>query len=62
MSDEKTTSEILLSIGTHYFCNGCDDCPFYTVAEVCNTVPLNCCWMKLHGLIKRLEDEESAPD
>lgn len=56
--EELTTSEIMLKIGAHYLCNGCDGCDFLDVAEVCDAIPINCAYMKLHYYFEQLEKEE----
>ena len=58
--EELTTSEIMLKIGAHYLCNGCDGCDFTEIAEVCDSIPINCVYMKLHYYFEKLEKEEGV--
>lgn len=56
--DDMTTSEIMTKIGAHYLFNGCNGCDFLEVAEVCDAIPLNCCYLKLARYFKREEDNK----
>lgn len=59
---EKTTSEFMLEIASHYLINGCDGCPFYSVTKTCDSKPINCNWMALRNYFKAEESkEESEP-
>lgn len=65
MSDrekEQTTSEIMLEIGSHYLCNGCNNCDFYTVSKTCDAIPLHCSWMILYKYFQGLEKKERGAD
>lgn len=55
---EKTTSEIMMEIASHYLCNGCDDCDFYKVAGTCDAIPIHCNWMILYNHFKQEEERE----
>ena len=55
---EKSTSAIMLDIGSYYLAHGCNHCDFYKVAKVCDAVPIECCWMKLYHYFEGLEEEE----
>lgn len=57
---EQTTSEIMLTIGSHYLCNGCNDCDFYKVSKTCDAIPLHCSWMILCKYFQRLEKQEDG--
>ncbi len=58
---EKTTSEFMLEIASHYLMNGCDDCPFYNVTKTCDSKPINCTWMALRNYFKAEESKEELP-
>lgn len=53
--DVKTTSEIMFEIGAYYMVHGCNNCDYYKVAKICNAVPINCAYMKLHYYFKAIE-------
>lgn len=57
---EKTTSEFMLDIASHYLMNGCDDCPFYNVTKTCDSKPINCTWMALRNYCKTEESKEES--
>jgi hypothetical protein len=57
------TSEIMMQIGAGYLCNNCQGCPFYgktewEIPQYCDSVPLNCCWMRLHQIFIDIEANE----
>lgn len=56
--EEKTTSEVMFQIASHYMFNGCNDCDFYKVAKICDARPLNCAYMKLRYFFEDLEEKE----
>jgi len=57
---EKTTSEFMLDIASHYLMNGCDDCPFYNVTKTCDSKPINCTWMALRNYFRAEESKEES--
>lgn len=57
---EKTTSEFMLEIASHYLMNGCDGCPFYNVTKTCDSKPINCNWMALRNYFKAEESKEES--
>lgn len=57
--EELTTSEVMLKIGVHYLCNGCNGCDFLEVAKICDAIPLNCAYMKLHYYFESIEKDEN---
>lgn len=57
---EKTTSEFMLEIASHYLMNGCDGCPFYDVTKTCDSKPINCTWMALRNYFKAEESKEES--
>lgn len=56
--EELTTSKVLMQIGAHYLCNGCDGCGFSEIADVCDTRPINCIYMALSFYFEHLEEKE----
>lgn len=60
--DKMKTSDILLDIASGHLCGGCDEmCSFYA-RGYCDSVPINCCWMKLVGVFRELENKEEKKD
>ena len=39
--------DVFMTIAAHYLINRCEGCPFIDVADVCDSVPLNCKWLVL---------------
>lgn len=60
--EELTTSKILMKIGSHYLCNGCNGCDFLEVAKVCDARPINCKYMALSFYFEHLEEKEVNAD
>lgn len=50
--------DVFETIAAHYLCNYCDGCPFYDIAETCDSVPLNCKWLVLHAYFSQAEEED----
>lgn len=60
--EELTTSEVLMKIGAHYLCNGCNGCDYLEIAKVCDAIPINCKYMALSFYFKHLEEQEVNAD
>ena len=61
-NEERTTSEVLMEIGAHYLCNGCNGCDYLEIAKVCDAIPINCKYMALSFYFKHLEEAEVNAD
>lgn len=59
---DKTTSDYMLEIATHYLINGCDNCPFYDITKTCDSVPINCNWMVLKNFFEAEDAKEEDDD
>ncbi len=59
---EQAIPEIMLTIANSYLLNNCKNCPFWSIAETCNTVPLNCSWLGLYRHYKGIDEAPTVEE
>lgn len=45
--EEDDWSDVVRKVAHGYLFHGCDDCPMYAIAEVCDSKPINCTLLHL---------------